>query len=112
MASSQTSVFISCCLFALANKNQLMDKGLGAACGLVKKVLPESGFLFLISFNSSILWLQMTVNYPYFPTSHPNQDQRQVWLLTSPGRLMVRDEFCVRSRRLTVPVQEESGAEG
>lgn len=107
-----SSMFIGCWLFAFANKNQLTDKGLGAARGLVKKVLPESGFLFLISFNSSILWLKMTVNYPYFPTSHPNQDQRQVWLLTSPGRLMVRDEFHVLSPRLTVLVHEESGAEG
>lgn len=46
---------MGCWLFALANENQLTDKGLGAACGLVKKVLPESGFLFLISFNLGIL---------------------------------------------------------
>lgn len=55
MVSSQSSVFVGCWLFALANENQLTDKGLGAACGLDKQVLPESGVLFLISSNSGIL---------------------------------------------------------
>lgn len=44
-----------CWLLALANEHQLTDEGLGVACGLAEKVLPESVFLFLVSFILSSL---------------------------------------------------------
>jgi len=106
VVSLQGSVFVGGWSVALADKNQL------TACEFGQEVLPESGFLFFISRNLGIFCLQVTVNSPCFCTPHPSQDQRQVWLPTSPGRPVVRGEFCVLSPRLTVPVHKESGAEG